>query len=233
MAQEYAWIQFTPVPRRASPPAGEEANAVIRICTDLAPLDLLSSYPAGATYGGKPVRGSNGNVSHRIRCGDSAGDMYHIVMTATQLESKARLSPADLALVRQWNTTSGEVTYDGLRAPTSEFWLHEGLYSSLREVGCIAHVHPPIGDLYPPLAQRRWRDLKIVETGEFVPDGTQEVPKSVLNILRNALEDYVVLTGHGTPWDPGHIGAVVMDNDPERLVARVRHAHGELRKAIG
>ncbi|MBI4181440.1 MAG: class II aldolase/adducin family protein [Candidatus Aenigmarchaeota archaeon] len=224
--EEYAWIRFNPRQLSAKVLSrGAGTDALISVCSDLAAYDLLSSYPAGATYKGNPVQGSNGTVSY------SEGPGGPLVLTATPLPSKRNLALADLVRVPVWNKDKGAVGYEGPRPPSSEFWLHEELYADL-PVTWIAHVHAPVADLFAPAARRLWRDLGVRETGTYAEDGTLAVPESVKMVLDDPLQDYVVLTGHGTPWDPAHTGAVVMDTDPERLVARIRTIHDSLRAAV-
>lgn len=228
-AQDYAWIKFEP--KQLSDkivPEGDLVEKLIKVCGKLSDYDLLSSYPEGAVYKGKPVKGSNGNIS----CRYPAHGPDSVLTTQTQLLSKKNLEPKDLVVVEGWNLDTGEVFYHGPKAPTSEFWLHEGLYAELDDITWVLHFHAPTKELYSPCPRRLWKELNILETKYYAEDGTLDVPKSVLDVLDFPFDDYVIMYAHGTPWDPEHTGAVVVDNNPDRAVERIINIHERLKEAL-
>lgn len=223
------WIKFNPIALSDDVvPDSPEVQSLMGICRELAPYGLFASYPEGAMHKGEPVVGSNGNVSYTRR----EGTCPEIVMTATQLPSKDTLQREDLTWVVGWDTENGDVHYHGPKAPTSEFWLHQQLYGNFRDVDWVVHGHAPVQDLYYPLPRRLWKELGIKETGRYAEDGTLAVPQSVIEVVDDPLKEYIILTGHATPWDQEHVGVVVMDNDPERAVARIKNIHEKLRAAF-
>ncbi len=222
--ENYKWVLFKPVQLSDEPVRdSREIRALTNIPWYLSEYDMFSPYPRRSG-----VIGSDGNISYRSRT--SGG--YDVVATQTQLPSKDDLGPNDLVRVERWDQATGEVFYHGSKPPTSEFWLHQKLYETFSDVGWVIHAHPPILELFSPKSQRMWRELGIVATKQFAPDGALEVPDSVIEVVDDDPKGrYVILTGHGTEWDNDHIGVVVMDDDPDRIKRRIEQIHNRLRTA--
>ena len=191
-------------------PRGEGVHEVIYACSMLHGMDNLTPYANGS--------GSNGNVSYRRRSGKS-------IITGTGLPSKEHLRPEDLATIEEFGLTNNVIKYSGKKQPSSEALLH--LWLALYErANFIVHGHESTELLYPRDGFL-WEQLGIVSTANKAQAGTIDLPMSVMDAIkdREQTEKYVVLLDHYPPWDPQHVGIVLMGENFRDTLDRATYVH--------
>lgn len=201
-------MHFEPVRASRVLPDLLETPLLVHACNELHDLKVVTPYPPGSTYHGKPITGSNGNVS--IRSGNG------FLVTATKLPSKHDLTPEDLVFIR--DVTNSAVTFDGEKLPTVESLLHAHLYDRFPDVRVVIHGHIHHSFLRDP---ERMKRAGLVETARPAEEGAAAA-EAVDAVLTDWNTQVVVMKGHAQPWDPEHIGFLLLDASFETGIERLK-----------
>ncbi len=143
---------------------------------------------------------TDGNISALI-------DQKRIIITPSGLR-KEKLSEDDLVVVdRNGNIVKGK------HKPSSEIYMHLGIYEKRKDVRAIIHAHPPHATAYSFVMPREYTP-QLVETRDlvgkinFVPyrePGTQdlamEVREKIKDSLALVLHKHGVVVGGKDLWD--------------------------------
>lgn len=150
-------------------PKNKKSKELIRWCkifsdNNLAPV--LKNY-------------SCGNLSCRTKKG--------MIITASGIDL-GKAKEKDLVEVVGCNKNKFAVEAIGLREPSSESFIHFGIYEIREDVNAIFHGHSKI-------ILRHSKELGFVETKRQQPYGTIALLKEINNILKN--NKYIILKKHG------------------------------------
>lgn len=186
MAEQYSGIRFdaagfskAPLPSAFMPLAREIEDACMMV------------KEAGL------AQGIAGNLS--ARC-EQQGQAFLITPTGTGL---AGVKARDVALVQEFDFEANVLRRGlGRRMPSSESPMHSLIYSRVREVGAIAHLHADA-----LMDEKKAAKLGIVITESALPYGTKESALAALGALQKG--DVIVMRGHGVVAVGSKIGEAV------------------------
>ncbi|HEY3381805.1 MAG TPA: class II aldolase/adducin family protein [Vicinamibacterales bacterium] len=199
---------------RSGAPAGAATDAAVPTVLPAAPAELSTRPPVSravrdlfnspeavaikdeiVTTGQKLWRrqfvdGNGGNISYRLGPNE-------VICTPTLL-SKADLRPEDLCLV---DLDGNELI--GIRARTSEIFLHLAIYKAQPKAKAVVHCHPPHATAYavigrvPPSAVIPEFDVFVgrVAYAPYETPGTKKFAQTVLPFVQNY--NTVLLGNHG------------------------------------
>jgi L-fuculose-phosphate aldolase len=92
----------------------------------------------------------------------------------------------------------------GEGSPSKEVNFHLGIYKSRKEVGAVLHVHPPFATAFatsgielPIITVPAKIVLKKIPTIEYIPPGTVELAKRVVESFKDTKVCSLLLKGHG------------------------------------
>lgn len=141
-------------------------------------LNFIGEYPSGIGFG---------NISQR----HSTNHLSSFIITGTQTGHLSTLTPADYALVTDFNSTQNTLTCKGQRKASSESLTHGVIYSAHPGIGAIIHVHHP----------QLWKNLlhQVPTTEARVPYGTPEMAAETKRLFKDEplLQQRIfVMAGH-------------------------------------
>lgn len=148
-------------------------------------LEILNHWTTLFTeLGLAPLHGDGayGNQSYRT----SPSSFF---ITRSGMKPRKNLNPADYVHVTGFDSTNRTFTIEGTTIPSSESFLHNGLYEALPETNAILHGHSSLLSHYA-------EDLAIPVTQEFYDYGTPELAESALKMTGNNCV-FFILKDHG------------------------------------
>lgn len=168
MPEEYTGIKFE-VELKEGKRDTSNASELIEWCRALYQMGLASGF-------GKEVAG---NISCRTKRG-------FLITPSGQNFSKITIE--QLVEVIEVNEETHRIKALGIINPSSEAFLHAGIYNARKDVNAILHGHNKIITAHA-------RELGIVETGREQPYGTVALRNEVLKILDN--NNVLQMKNHG------------------------------------
>lgn len=148
-----------------------EAIAQLTVYRDaLKKLNFIGQYADGTGFG---------NISRRLwppRTGQSGQPQF--VISGTDTAHLSTLTPADYALVSDFDWAQNQVVCEGMQPASSETMTHGVLYASNPAIGAVIHIHHP----------RLWTKLlqQVPTTRSGVPYGTPEMAEETLRLLEES-----------------------------------------------
>lgn len=139
------------------------------------------------------VPGKSGNISTRI-----IEDDLEFVAVSSSGSSFKTLMEDDILLVDM----EGNLVYPSNKTPTSELYMHLGIYKKRKDINGIVHTHSPVATGFA-FAERKLERLEgfgpidesYIPFVEYHPVGSEELADAVSEGLKN--QDIVVLKRHG------------------------------------
>ena len=183
MAEEYAGVRFD-----------ESGFLNAELPAELMPLAREIEDACGVVKEAGLAQGIAGNLSARCKGG------FLITPTGTGL---ANVKARDVALVQEFDFDANILRRAlGRLLPSSETPMHSLIYSRMREVGAIAHLHSD-----SILDERNASKLGITVTERALPYGTKESALAALSALGKG--DVIIMRGHGMVAVGSKIGEAV------------------------
>lgn len=169
--EEYSGIKFETVFVNKSAPRHSKLEELKYWCAVFHEKGLAPPYPGG----------SYGNLSFRT-------ENNTFIITGTCIGLKNTLEDSCFVEVLKCDTIEKKIYINGLRAPSSESFMHDIIYKNRPDVHAVFHGHNQ--QIIQNAAQ-----LGIPETAEKTSYGTIELAGSVLKILNKNY--FIVIKDHG------------------------------------
>ena len=121
---------------------------------------------------------SFGNISHRV-------NEQKMIVTASDCSKYPTIYNEHLCLINQVNLENNNVTYEGMRPPSSESMTHFYCYQSNQKIQVVVHIHN--GKIWEKYINKRYpsdHSYRYVIPKE-IPYGTPQMALAVQNILGN------------------------------------------------
>ena len=170
-SEGYQGIKFETVFLQKKEPGHQLLEELKKWCALFHEKNLAPPYPGG----------SFGNLS--FRTGNNT-----FIITGTCIGLKNTLENSCFVEVVNCNRSENKVYVNGLRAPSSESFMHYAIYKNRPDVNAIFHGHHT-------LITQNASSLGIPETKEKTPYGTTELADSVLEIIKK--NNFIVIKEHG------------------------------------
>lgn len=169
--EEYSGVKFTTVFNKKEIPENPELETLKKWCAVFHEKALAPPYPGG----------SYGNLSFRTQNNT-------FIITGTCIGLKDTLDNSCFAEVLDCDPLHKKVFVNGMRAPSSESFMHFTIYKNRPDVRAIFHGHNR-------LITQNATILGIPETQEKTSYGSLELAESVLKILDK--NNFIVIKKHG------------------------------------
>jgi len=175
------------------------------------------------------VAATDGNISFRLDA--------NRIMTTSSGVSKGMLRCEDLVVV----DLNGEVI-SGDKQPSSETLMHLEVYRSRADVKAVIHAHPPVStgvsiagiSLSEPVVPEVVITLGEIPTANYATPGTDEVPESIKDLIKN--HDAILLERHGSLTVGDSLESAYMKLEKVEHTAQVvsvAHSMGNVRLLSG
>lgn len=171
MSESYSGVKFSSVFHKKEVPQHPLLDELKSWCHLFHEKGLAPPYPGG----------SYGNLSFRT-------GTHSFIITGTCIGLKDVISNDCFVEVINCDVAKKEVWINGLRAPSSESFMHWLLYQTRPDMNAVFHGHNE-------LLVKNANTLNIPETPQELPYGTTELAENMAKIMKHA--SFGMMKAHG------------------------------------